>query len=75
MGSIPLNSMSDFLFARPSFISGAMSVIDLFGVSNEYNYSLSTDDADRRALNADAMSIRYDFSKAYETSKKQCASK
>ena len=42
--------MSDFLFATPSFIDGAMSVIDLFGIAQEYNDSSSEAAADARAV-------------------------
>ena len=52
--------MSDFLFATPSFIDGAMSVIDLFGIAQEYNDSSSEAAADARA-------VRADFVKAYNS--------
>ncbi|WP_296333961.1 hypothetical protein [uncultured Treponema sp.] len=58
--------MSDFLFANPSFIDGVMSVIDLFGVSQEYNDSSSEETADNRALRADAAAIKNDFVNAYK---------
>lgn len=58
--------MTDFLFANPSFIDGAMSVIDLFGVAQEYNDSNSEESADNRALRADASAIKNDFVNAYK---------
>lgn len=59
--------MSDFLFANPSFIDGAMSVIDLFGVAQEYNSSNSDVSADARAMRADALAVKADFISAYES--------
>ena len=59
--------MSDFLFATPSFIDGVMSVIDLFGVSQEYNDSHSEESADSRAIRADANAIKADFINAYRS--------
>ena len=58
--------MTDFLFANPSFIDGAMSVIDLFGVAQGYNDSNSEESADNRALRADASAIKNDFINAYK---------
>lgn len=59
--------MSDFLFATPSFIDGAMSVIDLFGIAQEYNDSSSEAAADARAVRADINTIKADFVKAYNS--------
>ncbi len=59
--------MSDFLFANPSFIDGAMSVIDLFGIAPEYNESTSPEKADERALRADVNAIKADFVKTYSS--------
>lgn len=53
--------MTDFLYARPSFIDGLMSLVDLFGISPEYNTSANAAEADRRAFAADADSLRSDF--------------
>jgi len=53
--------MSDFLFARPSFLEGAGRVIDLFGVMQEYNTSPSMPEADRRAILSDWLAIGDDF--------------
>lgn len=59
--------MSDFLFSTPSFIDGVMSVIDLFGVSQEYNDSKTAESADIRAIRADVNVIKTDFSNAYDS--------
>lgn len=44
---------SDFLFARPSFASGAASVIDLWGQFAEYNESATPAKADANAILSD----------------------
>ena len=56
--------MTDFLFAKPSIVAGIASCIDLFAVYNLYNESSNELIADKRALLADAMAIRNDFSVA-----------
>ena len=57
--------MTDFLFARPSFIDGVLSVVDLFGISPDYNSSNTSEDADRRARQADIKALKNDFEAAY----------
>ena len=57
--------MSDFLFANPSFIDGVISIIDLFGVSQEYNSSENENIADMRAMSADAKATKKDFIDVY----------
>lgn len=44
---------TDFLLARPSFLSGIARLFDLWGKYDEYNTSRSTDEADMRALYSD----------------------
>ncbi len=44
---------TDFLFARPSFSSGAARVLDLWGVFDDYNRSDTPAEADAKALAAD----------------------
>ena len=46
--------MTDFLFAKPSFVAGAATVLDLFGVFHDYNRSGN----ERRA---DAWAMYHDF--------------
>lgn len=43
----------DFLFASPSWLSGASRVLDLAGQFDEYNESASGDEADGMALFVD----------------------
>ena len=45
--------LSDFLFAMPSWFSGAARTLDLTGQFDEYNDSPSENDADAKALLCD----------------------
>lgn len=53
--------MTDFLFARPSFIGGASRVLDLFGTLQEYNKSITPQIADGRAMFGDFRAIGADL--------------
>ena len=53
--------MTDFLYARPSFIHGMGSVLDLFGVAVDYNWSKDENEADARALFNDFLSVGKDL--------------
>jgi hypothetical protein len=55
---------TDFLFATPSFFSGAARVLDIGGTFDVYNGSKSTEEADARALNNDLSVILQDFQDA-----------
>ncbi|MHB1673640.1 MAG: hypothetical protein ACYCSP_05260 [Acidobacteriaceae bacterium] len=44
---------SDFLFAQPSFASGAARVFDLWGQFDAYNESATPAEADANAIAAD----------------------
>ena len=44
---------TDFLFARPSYLSGVASVYDLWGQSVEYNTSATPAEADANAIFSD----------------------
>jgi hypothetical protein len=50
-----------FLFARPSLIEGMSRVLDIAGRTNEYNYSLTPEQADRLALYRDWQLIGQDM--------------
>ncbi len=50
-----------FLFASPSFVEGAARTLDLAGTLNEYNTSLTEDQADAIALYADWRAVRADL--------------
>jgi hypothetical protein len=51
----PMNKrvQTDFLFAQPSFLSGAARVLDLWCQFDDYNLSDSGSDADSKAISAD----------------------
>ena len=57
--------MTDFLFARPSILEGVGRNIDLFGILNIYNHSLSGREADLKARRNDIEALRRDFNAAY----------
>jgi hypothetical protein len=57
---------SDFLFAQPSFASGAARVFDLFGQFDEYNISDTTAEADAKAIAADWIVVGQDMSDVIE---------
>jgi hypothetical protein len=52
---------SDFLFAQPSFSSGAARVFDLWGHFDEYNRSDAPADADAKAIAADWLLVGQDI--------------
>lgn len=53
--------VSDFLFARPSFVEGAARILDFGNTLQEYNGSETEAEADTRAIQADVCSIAADF--------------
>jgi hypothetical protein len=57
---------SDFLFAQPSFASGAARVLDLWGQFDDYNRSETTLEADARAIASDWLMVGQDLSDAIE---------
>jgi hypothetical protein len=56
-----LNSYSSFLYAEPSFLDGMARLLDFAGTLNEYNSSLSGEQADRIALASDWRAIGDDL--------------
>lgn len=65
--------MSDFLFARPSFVGGAARVLDLFGTLQEYNRSLTPDIADQQAIFNDFRAIGVDLEQVMKRYEKAIA--
>lgn len=57
---------SDFLFAQPSFASGAARVFDLFGQFDDYNRSETTEEADAKAIAADWIIVGQDLADAID---------
>jgi hypothetical protein len=63
MNSKPCIS-TDFLFARPSFLSGAARLFDFGGFFDAYNRSRSESEADGRAMYADWRVVGQDIQHA-----------
>lgn len=57
-------TMTDYLYAHPSFISGMSRVLDIFGVFTAYNYSRSPQEADARAIHSDWLAVGKDLDAA-----------
>ncbi len=57
---------SDFLFARPSFLSGLARSLDIFGHYDEYNLSRSEQEADYRALLCDWLIAQQDIDSEWD---------
>lgn len=55
---------TDFLFAQPSFLSGAARTLDLFGQFDVYNTSRTRADADAIAIAVDWLMVGKDFKAA-----------
>jgi hypothetical protein len=58
--------MTDYLFARPSFLEGMGRNFDLFGTLQQYNYAKTGAEADQMALSADWAAVYGDFWNAYD---------
>ena len=59
--------MTDFLFAKPSFASGAARVLDLWGTFDVYNTSDTPEEADAKALYNDWKTVGEDISNVVKT--------
>jgi hypothetical protein len=57
---------SDFLFAEPSFMSGAGRIIDLWGQFDDYNRSDTPAEADAKAIASDWLVVGQDIQDAVE---------
>lgn len=62
---------SDFLFARPSFLKGIGSVLNIGATGNIYNSSKSATKADSRAIASDWQTIGNDMREALDEYKKE----
>ncbi|MBD1995147.1 hypothetical protein H6G00_00705 [Leptolyngbya sp. FACHB-541] len=58
---INLNGLTDFLYARPSFIEGIARLMDFGGTLEVYNTTLPREQVDGLALAADWMAIGGDL--------------
>ena len=64
-----VSARTDFLFAQPSFASGAARALDLFGKYSAYNSSDSEADADQSAIASDWFVVGADLAGAMEQAK------
>ena len=60
-------SESDFLFARPSFLEGIARTLDMHATLQDYNRSVSTEQADAWALFKDFEAVGKDIRRAMES--------
>jgi hypothetical protein len=58
--------VTDFLVARPSFLSGVCRILDLGATFNVYNSSRTPDEADLRAVYADWKVVGDDIFRALD---------
>ena len=56
-----MESHSDFLYARPSFLEGLARIVDLGGAMNEYNASPTGQEADAVAIWMDWAAVGQDI--------------
>jgi hypothetical protein len=63
---------SDFLFAKPSFASGAASTLDLWGQMAAYNTSETPAEADANAILSDWVIVGQDICDAAEHCASEC---
>ncbi len=68
-----MNKYSDLLFAKMRLSEGVGSVIDLFGVLQEFNESETPQEADAKALWSDFMAVGVDIQDAVEVVSKKTA--
>lgn len=66
-----MNRYTDTLYASPSFLEGVARILDFGNTLNEYNTSLTPQQADERALAADWYAIGEDMKMAVQQVIKQ----
>ena len=66
MGRSSIDSMSYFLFARPSFVAGFAQVVDIGGALVVFNESVTGEQADYFALKSDWMAVGADLNAAVD---------
>jgi len=59
-------SQTDFLFAKPSFLSGMARTLDMHGDFCQYNISDSSEEADVKALICDWLVIQQDLNDSWK---------
>ena len=66
-----MESYSDFLYARPSFLEGVARIFDFGGTLNEYNDSPTGQEADTAAIRSDWEAIGQDMRAAIEAFRRE----
>lgn len=66
-----MNPYFGFLFARPSFLEGIARTLDMGGTLQEYNSSVSSEQADALALGADWRVVGEDLLRAMKQLSKE----
>ena len=61
-----INNYSTLLFARPSFTEGVARTLDMGATMQEYNQSLTPEQADANALHADWRAVGDDIRRAIQ---------
>jgi hypothetical protein len=68
LGQMSKKVKSDFLFAQPSFASGAARSLDLWGQFDDYNISATPEEADAAAIASDWIIVGQDLCDAMKRS-------
>lgn len=68
-----MESYSDFLYAKPSFLEGVARIFDFGGTLNGYNDSPTGEEADAAAIRSDWEAIGQDMHNAIESFEKEQA--
>jgi hypothetical protein len=61
-----MKSLSDYLFAQPSFLSGMARIFDFSGSLSEYNAMPTDQEADELAMAVDRDALEGDYRAAFE---------
>jgi hypothetical protein len=63
------NTLSTYLFASPSFLGGMAHLLDFGGTLNQYNSSMTNEEADYLALMSDWLMVGSDIESAISVNK------
>jgi len=66
-----METCTDFLFARPSFLEGVARIMDVGDTLNEYNSSPSAQEADAIAISLDWSMVGQDIDRAIDAYESQ----
>lgn len=66
-----MGDYTDLLYARPSFLEGLARVLDLGSTMQEYNRSITAQQANCRALRSDFCAVGQDMWQAWEQAERE----